>query len=162
MKKMVSLILALMMALSMLSFASAEQGEKVIVGLSGDPGNIGPFQGMGLGRIGILFTTYEMLMAKGADGSYSGVLMKEMTTVDDLTYDVEIYDYIYDQAGNHLTANDIKFCYDTAKATGNLPKLASIDTIEVLSDYVCRFTFSDKIKLELSYRAHSMNGITVV
>lgn len=143
MKKMVSLILALMMALSMLSFATAEQGEKVTVGLSGDPGNIGPFQGMGLGRIGILFTTYEMLMAKGADGTYGGVLMKEMTKVDDLTYDVEIYDYIYDQAGNHLTANDIKFCYDTAKATGNLPKLASIDTVEVLSDYVCRFTFSN-------------------
>ena len=142
MKKFLSLILAIMMALSMVTFASAEQGAKVTVGLSGDPGNIGPFQGMGLGRIGILFTTYEMLMAKGADGKYGPVLMKEMTTVDDLTYDVEIWDYIVDQAGNPLTANDIKFCYDTAKATGNLPKLASIASVEVLSDYVCRFTFS--------------------
>ena len=142
MKKFLSLLLAIMMTLSLVSIASAEQGEKVTVGLAGDPGNIGPFQGMGLGRIGILFTTYEMLMAKDADGVFHGVLMKEMTTVDDLTYDVEIYDYIYDQAGNHLTANDIKFCYDTAQATGNLPKLASIASVEVLSDYVCRFTFS--------------------
>jgi len=142
MKKMVSLILALILALSMFTFASAEQGKTVTVGLSGDPGNIGPFQGMGLGRIGILFTTYEMLMAKDADGVYHGVLMKEMTPVDDLTYDVEIYDYITDQAGNPLTASDIKFCYDTAQATGNLPKLASIASVEVLSDYVVRFTFS--------------------
>ena len=129
MKKFLSLLLTLVMILSAVSFASAEQGAKVTVGLAGDPGNIGPFQGMGLGRIGILFTTYEMLMAKGADGKYGPVLMKEMTTVDDLTYDVEIWDYIYDQAGNHLTANDIKFCYETAQATGNLPKLASIASV---------------------------------
>ena len=143
MKKLLSLVLALIMVLSVASFASAEQGTKVTVGLAGDPGNIGPFQGMGLGRIGILFTTYEMLMAKDATGKFGPVLMKEMTTVDDLTYDVEIWDYIYDQAGNHLTANDIKFCYETAQATGNLPKLASIASVEVLSDYVCRFTFSN-------------------
>ena len=67
--------------------------------------------------------------------------MKELTQVDELTYDVEIYDYIHDQAGNPLTASDIKFCYDTAKESGNLPKLASIESIEVLSDYVCRFRF---------------------
>ena len=142
MKKILSLVLALTMLLGCMSFAAAEQGATVSVGLAGDPGNIGPFQGMGLGRIGILFTTYEMLMAKDADGEYKGVLMKEMTTVDDLTYDVEIYDYIYDQAGNHLTASDIKFCYETAQSTGNLPKLAAIASVEVLSDYVCRFTFS--------------------
>ena len=142
MKKMVSLILALMMALSMLSFASAEQGATVTVGLANDPGNLGPFQGMSGGRIGILFTTYEMLMAKGADGEYGGVLLKELTPVDDLTYDVEIYDYIVDQAGNPLTASDIKFCYETAQSTGNLPKLSSIASVEVLSDYVVRFTFT--------------------
>jgi len=33
--------------------------------------------------------------------------MKELTQVDDLTYDVELYDYIVDQAGNKLTASDI-------------------------------------------------------
>ena len=142
MKKILSLVLALCMLLGCVSFASADQGETVAVGLAGDPGNIGPFQGMSLGRIGILFTTYEMLMAKDADGEYVKVLMKDMTTVDDLTYDVEIYDYIYDQAGNHLTASDIKFCYETAQGTGNLPKLSSIASIEVLSDYVVRFTFS--------------------
>ena len=142
MKKFLSLALAVMMLLSVASFASAEQGETVTVGLANDPGNIGPFQGMSGGRIGILFTTYEMLMAKDADGVYQGVLMKEMTPVDDLTYDVEIYDYIYDQAGNHLTASDIKFCYETAQSTGNLPKLSSISSVEVLDEYKVRFTFS--------------------
>ena len=141
MKKLLSLILALIMILSVASFASAEQGSAVVVGIAGDPGNIGPFQGMGLGRIGILFTTYEFLVTKDGD-QYPGVLMKELTQVDDLTYDVEIYDYIHDQDNNHLTASDIKFCYETAQSTGNLPKLSSIDSIEVLSDSVCRFHFA--------------------
>ena len=141
MKKFLSLVLALVMALSMASFASAEQGKSVVVGLAGDPGNIGPFQGMGLGRIGILFTTYEMLMVKDGD-TFRGCLMKELTKVDDLTYDVELYDYIVDQAGNKLTASDIKFCFETAKADGNLPKLSSVDSVEVLSDYVARFHFT--------------------
>lgn len=140
MKKFLSIVLTLIMALSMVSFASAEQGAAVTVGLAGDPGNIGPFQGMGLGRIGILFTTYEMLMVKDGD-SFRGCLMKELTPVDDLTYDVEIYDYIHDQDNNPLTASDIKFCFDTAKASGNLPKLAVITNVEVISDYVCRFSF---------------------
>lgn len=141
MKKFLSLILALAMIFTAASFALADQGEAVVVGIAGDPGNIGPFQGMGLGRIGILFTTYEFLVTKDGE-NYPGVLMKELTQVDDLTYDVEIYDYIHDQAGNPLTASDIKFCYETAKATGNLPKLSSIESVEVLSDYVCRFHFS--------------------
>lgn len=142
MKKFLSLLLALTMVLACACFASADQGKTVAVGLAGDPGNIGPFQGMSTGRIGILFTTYEMLMAKDAEGTYIPVLMKEMTQVDDMTYDVEIYDYITDQAGNHLTASDVKFCYETAQGTGNLPKLNSIESIEVMSDYVVRFHFS--------------------
>lgn len=142
MKKFLSLLLALTMVLACACFASADQGKTVAVGLAGDPGNIGPFQGMSQGRIGVLFTTYEMLMAKDAEGTYVPVLMKEMTQVDDMTYDVEIYDYITDQAGNHLTASDVKFCYETAQGTGNLPKLNSIESVEVMSDYVVRFHFS--------------------
>ena len=41
-----------------------------------------------------------------------------------------------------MTANDIKFCFDTAKGTGNLPKLSAVESVEVLSDYVARFHFT--------------------
>ena len=64
MKKFVSMILALVMLLSMTSFAAADQGSAVVVGLAGDPGNIGPFQGMGAGPSGPPF----ILTAGGEPG----------------------------------------------------------------------------------------------
>ncbi len=139
--KLISLMLCLTMILGCVSVSATAEADKVVVGLTGDPGNIGPFQGMGLGRIGILFTTYEFLVTK-VNGEMQGVLMKNLTQVDELTYDVEIYDYITDQAGNPLTASDIAFCYTTAMASGNLPKLGSIDSVTAISEYVAEFKFN--------------------
>ena len=65
MKKILSMLLVFAMALTCCfgAVASAE-ADKVVVGITIDPGNIGPFQGMSAGRIGILFTTYEFLVTK--------------------------------------------------------------------------------------------------
>lgn len=122
--------------------APAASGEsKVVVGLVSDPQNIGPFQGMSQGRIGILYTVYEFLVTTEG-GDMKGVLMKDYEKIDDLTYNCEIYDYITDQEGNPLTAADIAFCYNTAMQSGNLPKLGSIDSVTVVSDYVVQFKFN--------------------
>ena len=143
MKKIISLLLCLSMIAGCvcgMTIASAE-ADKVVVGITNDPGNIGPFQGMSAGRIGILFTTYEFLVTK-VNGVRVNCLAKEITQVDDLFYDVEIYDYIYDQAGNHLTASDVVFSYKSGMASGNLPKLGNIADVVAKSDYVVEFSFS--------------------
>lgn len=143
MKKIISLLLCLTMIAGCvcgMTVASAE-ADKVVVGITNDPGNIGPFQGMSAGRIGILFTTYEFLVTK-VNGERVNCLAKEITQVDDLVYDVEIYDYIYDQAGNHLTASDVVFSYKSGIASGNLPKLGNIADVVAKSDYVVEFIFS--------------------
>ncbi|NLV98179.1 MAG: ABC transporter substrate-binding protein [Clostridiaceae bacterium] len=120
---------------------TAPSGEsKVVVGLAHDPQNIGPFQGMSPGRIGILYTAYEFLAIKEGGEMY-GVLMKDYKKIDDLTYNCEIYDYIYDQAGNHLTAEDVAFSYNSGIEYGNLPKLRSINSVEAISEYVVQFKF---------------------
>ena len=142
MKKLVAALLCLTLILGgSLGMTAVAQGSKVVVGITIDPGNIGPFQGMSAGRIGILFTTYEFLVTK-VDGVRVNCLAKEITQVDDLTYDVEIYDYITDQAGNHLTASDVAWSYNSGIASGNLPKLGNIASVEAISDYVTRFTFT--------------------
>ena len=142
MKKVLSLILALTLCLSCFAaFASAEGETKVVVGLAHDPQALGPFQGMSAGRIGVLYTMYEFLVSTEG-GDMKGVLMKDYEKIDDLTYNCTIYDYIYDQAGNHLTAADVAWCYETAKASGNLPKLGSVESVEVLDEYTVQFKFT--------------------
>lgn len=122
--------------------ASTGSGEsKVVVGLAFDPQNIGPFQGMSAGRIGILYTTYEFLVTTEG-GEMKGVMMKDYEKIDDLTYNCEIYDYIYDSEGNHITADDVVFSYETGAASGNLPKLGSIDSVIKIDDYTVQFKFN--------------------
>ena len=145
MKKILTLVLALAMALSCIGFTAVAEGEiaeKVVVGLNNDPQNLGPFQGMSAGRIGVLYTMYEMLAVTEGGETY-GVLMQDCEKVDDLTYNITIYDYIYDQAGNHLTADDIVWCYETAIASGNLPKLSSsIESVIRIDEYTAQFKFT--------------------
>ena len=59
---------------------------------------------------------YEPLMCE-YEGEIVGVIAKTITKVDDYTLDVEIYDYVYDQAGNHITADDVVFSFETMKAS---------------------------------------------
>mgnify|MGYP001025248093 CR=1 FL=1 len=143
MKKILSMLLVFAMALTCCfgAVASAE-ADKVVVGITIDPGNIGPFQGMSAGRIGILFTTYEFLVTK-VNGERVNCLAKEITQVDEKTVDVEIYDYIVDQAGNPLTAADVAWSYQSGMDSGNLPKLAAIASVEAKDDYTVRFVFNE-------------------
>lgn len=121
---------------------SAGESAGVVVGLAHDPQNIGPFQGMSAGRIGILYTVYEFLVTSDG-GEMKGVMMKDYEKIDDLTYHCEIYDYIYDQDGNHITAADVAWSYQSGIDSGNLPKLGSIESVEAVSDYVVRFKFTN-------------------
>ena len=43
------------------------------------------------------------------NNEYVPVLAKGYTVVDELTYDVQLYENIYDSAGNHITASDVVF-----------------------------------------------------
>lgn len=149
MKKRLALLLAAAMTVGTLGGGitvhaeeAEETEESVVVGLAHDPQNIGPFQGMSAGRIGILYTVYEFLVSTEG-GEMKGVMMKDYEKIDDNTYNCTIYDYIYDQAGNHITASDVAWSYNMGMESGNLPKLGSIESVEVIDDYTVQFKFTD-------------------
>ena len=77
------------------------------------------------------------------NGERVNCLAKEITQVDEKTVDVEIYDYIVDQAGNPLTAADVAWSYQSGMDSGNLPKLAAIASVEAKDDYTVRFVFNE-------------------
>jgi ABC-type transport system substrate-binding protein len=90
----------------------------ITVALGDDPGTLDPaLYG------GILGLDATVTMIRESLYERDGVLIPQIAkghTVDpdNLTYHVEIYDYVYDTAGNHLTADDVVFCYMRAKELG--------------------------------------------
>lgn len=70
-------------------------------------------------------------------------LAKSVTRVDDVTCDVELYDYIYDNKGNHITAEDVKWSYEMVATVGQSVEVGNlIKEIQIIDDYNLRFILS--------------------
>jgi ABC-type transport system substrate-binding protein len=124
-------------------------GKSIVrVGIANDPGTLAPFAPMSGGGIAVRRTIYEFLIDRNSfGGEMIGTLMKSYQKVDDVTYNMTLYDNIHDAAGNNLTAQDVKFSYDTAKASGNLPKLSVIASVTVVDNYTASFKFNAPLAL---------------
>lgn len=71
-------------------------------------------------------------------------LAKEVTKVDDLTYNVELYDYIYTNQGQHITSEDVKWSYEKCITEGARVEVAAVlDEIEIVDDYNMVFHLKD-------------------
>jgi ABC-type transport system substrate-binding protein len=111
---------------------------KVTVAVGGDPSNLGPFVGMSLGRIGVLTTMYEYLFYQ-VGPELTPFIAKSFEKVGDKAYDVTIFETVTDSAGNHITATDVAYSYNTGMTLGNLRPLGDIESVTVKSDYVVEF-----------------------
>lgn len=125
---------------------SGGKADSVTVGIMADPENMGPWSGMSMGRIAVLFTTYEYMITRENGVAY-GVLAKNWEQSDPQTYQVEIYDYIHDAKGNPLTASDIVFSFESAIATKNYGKLSVIDSVTAIDDYNVEFKFNKALEI---------------
>jgi len=104
-----------------------------------------PWGENGGGRMAVRRALYEPLIYLHADGSYDLDLAKEIKEVSDGVYEVEIYDYIVDTAGNPMTADDVIFSYEKGKEIATLtPYYDGLDSIEKVDDYKVRFTFGNE------------------
>lgn len=71
---------------------------------------------------------------------------KEWTMLDNgVTYDITIYDYIYDSAGNHITSSDIVWFVNKAKEKALKPNFKYIESIEATDDYTVRVIFNNTL-----------------
>lgn len=125
----------------------AIQKDVINVGIQADLGELSPFGPSNTGRKDALNCFYQPL-AHTINGEIVGVLFHDYEiggTTDKPYLDMFLYDYIYDAAGNHLTANDIKFCLDKGKELGNLPDLYAVESAEVVDEYTIRFNFATEL-----------------
>jgi ABC-type transport system substrate-binding protein len=136
------------------SAAGRETGKKTVaVGIDQDFGDISPFGTPGSGRARLLYQLYEYLAVRerfGCDWSeMKMVCAKSIKQIDDVTFNIELYDYIVDQAGNKITAADWVWACGENKRIGNWPKADSfIASVRAISTYV--------VEIKLPYKGLGM------
>jgi ABC-type transport system substrate-binding protein len=120
--------------------AAPTMATEVNAAIPADPGDLGPWVGMSYGRITVLHTLYEYLfdLAKAGD-PLTPYIAKSYEKTGDKTYTVTLFDNVYDSAGNHLTAADAAYSYNTAMQMGNLRPLGDIESVKATGDYTVEF-----------------------
>ncbi len=111
----------------------------------GDPGTLTPWGKEGV-RNYFINLGYETLARITPDKSGLDMcLAKEVIEVEaNKIYDVVLYDYIVDQAGNPLTAEDVVFSFEKFKEAGvNLRYVSSLEKAEATDTYTVRFTLTE-------------------
>lgn len=136
------LIVVLLLVISVPIAQSQSAGTQVVVTIGADPADLSPFTGNNLGRIAVLKTLYEYLFEVTEIGADAVPwLAQSRTQVDERTYDVTIYDNIFDSAGNHITAADVVWSYNMAIAGGQMRPLGAVESVTQVDEYTIRFVF---------------------
>lgn len=144
-KRTASKVIAFGLALSMAAtavpvFAEEESGGRELkVGAMTAPQNISPFTNF-TNRQPVCQYLYETLVEKDAEGNFYGIIAKDWTTEDNITYDFEIYDYVTDTEGNNITAEDCVFSLEHARDEA---ANTWIESAEVTGDYTFTVTMID-------------------
>jgi ABC-type transport system substrate-binding protein len=116
--------------------AGSNKKNTLRVGINADPGTLAPFVASGSGFSYIAWTLYEPLAdLDSVGGKLQGYIMKEYKEVAKLTYNITIYDKVFDTAGNQITADDVIFSINTLKANNASANMKYIDSIKKLDDY---------------------------
>ena len=112
-----------------------EPGE-LRIGVVSTVDSIAPFVSFGDVLTQVRFYMWEYLGVPDENKELTPQIAKSWTTNDNgYTYEVEIYDYVTDSAGNAITANDVAFSYETYKACGRSSDLTNLESITVTGDY---------------------------
>lgn len=121
--------------------------DSITVGVQSDPADFAPWAANSNGRTNALWGIYQEL-GHMIDGKFVPGLVKEYTMADDgLSMTCTLFDYITDSKGNKLTANDVKFSFETGIALGYITGVSMIDEIVVDSDYQFTFKFGKELRL---------------
>lgn len=171
MKKLIALILALAMVLALTACggnsagsgeASAPSGEgesasadvnnasgsadRIVVSSSQDGTTFDPFAHGMWGNCSMSGLIFQSLAYLDADKQVHLELAKSIEKVDDTHYAIELWDNIFDTAGNQITSADVVWTFEQSIANGDGGSLNRFDHFEVIDDYnlvwVCSAPFT--------------------
>lgn len=124
--------------------------QELVIGLAAD---IGSFYPGGPGQSGVKAKRalcYETLFFMDAEGELYPLLAKSYEDLGNSTYSVELFDYIYDSEGNHMTASDIIFSIDGYIKDGqNAGTWGTITDYHTTGEYTFEITFDPEVVFQL-------------
>ena len=121
--------------------------ESITGGVQSDPADFAPWAANSNGRTNALWGLYQEL-GHIISGEFVPAIVKEYTIAEDgKSMTCTIFDYITDSAGNKLTANDVKFSFETGTALGYITGVSMIDEIVVDNDYQFTSKFGKELRL---------------
>lgn len=130
------------------SYKTADGKTFIRVGIDADPGTMDPFvSGSQNGKNATIKSSlYQYLgMIQGVGGELAPELAKSWEKTGDTVWDIELFDYIHDWNGNNITAEDVVFSYEQAKAN-NYSNMKYVESIEATGDYTVKLTLNSSAK----------------
>lgn len=144
MKKLASLLLIAALLLSCLSSLAAAESSLTFA-VTSDPSSLFPYGANRGGKQATRTLLYEPLFWIDADGVMQPILAKSYENLGDGVYEVTIFDYIYDSAGNHMTASDVVYSLELYIADGKQPaNYSALTSYEATGEYTIRLTFGNE------------------
>ncbi len=118
---------------------------KITIALASDPIDMTPLDYNGKPE------TYQLIYETLFDlegGVYVPRLAKGYKEIDETHWEVELYDNIYDHAGNHITADDVVYSYEYTIASGKFFRFDLYDLengVKKVDDYHVLFTWTGSV-----------------
>lgn len=110
--------------------------DKITIANTADAGNFSPIvKGQGWGAVNLCI--FQNLLATRNDGTADLVMLKSIEQVDDLTYNLELWDFITDSKGNKFTTSDIEYCrqYYISQGMEGRAGFGNLKELEIIDDY---------------------------
>ena len=154
MKKLVAMVLALTMALSLAACGSKAGGDTTLtedglypsitsaVSLTID--DLMPTNGNSNPKYSFYLNIYESLFDFNANQEMVPDLGKSLEYVDDTHWRVTLFSDIYDTAGNHITASDVVFSVNWLIGAGEALNYDLFESVEAVDEYTVEFTWKSK------------------
>lgn len=122
--------------------------DSITIAMDVEPGNLSPEAISDSGGAMWKWNVYERLFdINGLGGELVGVTAQSLEKIDDVTYQVKLYEGVKDSDGNELHASDVIYAYDTLLAAGNRMSgdIAKYDHGEVVDDYTVNFIMREPL-----------------
>lgn len=119
------------------------QYDSITVAVSNVPSDLSPYT---MSNAITNMEIFDTLMEQTSATEFAGRIAKDWHEEDDTHFIVEIYDYVYDSDGNHITASDVAFSFNTYYESGFARDFNYFVSCDAVDDYTVEFTWSEKLE----------------